>query len=186
MDLGPLDCHIEPRLTCLSQELSRYPCSAEEKVPPHLVQDAHRLLVCLFTTIVRGMIAQFPGCRFMQSRTQSGEISCSTLYRGSIKGVSLEWGEEGERVKIELVARIPLGIGNGMADSSGISDHTSVDMIYRSKEHQNRWAEVCQEARTSYHGARHQRLNLRTLSVEKLYANLAKDLYGSKSILPAC
>lgn len=65
MDLGPLDRHIGPRLTCVSQELSRYPCSAEEKVPPHLVQDAYRLLVCLFTTIMQEVIGQFPECRFM-------------------------------------------------------------------------------------------------------------------------
>jgi hypothetical protein len=116
----------------------------------------------------------------MQRKMQSGGAGCSISCRGSIEGLSLEWGEKGERVKMELIARIPQGMGNGVADSSGTSDHTSVDMIYGSKEHQNRWAGVCQEARTSCNGARHQHSNLKTLSVEKLHADLAEESLWSQ------
>ena len=42
---------------------------------------------------------------------------------------------------MELAARIPQGMGNGVANSSRTSNHTSVVMICKPKEHQNRWAE---------------------------------------------
>ena len=46
----------------------------------------------------------------MQSKMQSGGAGCSISCRGSIEGLSIEWGEKGERVKMELIARIPQGM----------------------------------------------------------------------------
>jgi hypothetical protein len=96
MDLGPLYCRIGPRLTCPSQELSRYPYSTEEKVPPHLVQDACHLLVCLFTTIMREMTElSFRDADSCKAKCSRGERAVQFHAEEALKG-SASSGERKE------------------------------------------------------------------------------------------
>jgi hypothetical protein len=139
------------------------------------VQDTYRLLVCLFTVIMREMTElSFQGCRFMQSRMPLG-VGTVRLHTEALKGVSLEWGEEGERED-----------GTGSEDSTGDGQWRS-EFKQDLQSHQRRYDMQAQGAPESlgrslrggedimpWRPSPHS--NLRTLSVEKLHANLAEDL----------
>jgi hypothetical protein len=97
------------------------------------------------------------------------------LHTEALKGVSLEWGEEGERED-----------GTCSEDSTGDGQWRS-EFKQDLQSHQRRYDMQAQGAPESLGRSLRggedimpsPHSNLRTLSVEKLHANLAEDLHGS-------